>query len=660
MANMVIECPACSKPVMASTGLFAKKKLKCSCGYEINVAAERIETKICARCGNQVLVDRTRPEKATCPICHEKINAGKLVKITCPSCYTELSVDDNAPTCNCPQCNTFINIQARIQQADKEGKVEHIRWEGGQNNIFVYKHPVENFGFGSMLTVKEGQKAIFFRDGRGLDIFGPGRHVLETENIPGMASEFATGQDLFFSAQVYFIRTNRLDIKWGLPETEYKDPLLNFYVKMYSRGTATIQVQEDDSSIRKFLYMMMDASDGNSGSAHGGGESYDTDYIQNRFRSFIAARFSDLITQVMMENGIGILDMNSKKSVVAKLLCPKLNAVLNDYGLYIPNDELFLIDTIGYVDSPEIQRWKQQESERTIRTREERLQEDVLRASQGRIRAEEENAALRGVLHSQAEGEIGKIKAQAAVDVSKISAEGRADVKLIDTEAEAKSVRISALGEADAMRIIAQGEGEAESLRAPGQAEAMVTLARAEGESSKQRALGDSEAIRLTGGATAEAYKAQALAEAEEMRAKGYTYAQETSRQVGLEAMKNGLPGTGSAGGNNGVSSSLGNIMGLGLELGTMGSVMGMAKEMISPVLSESTSIGQGFIGNGAATGISNGWNCSCGQSNITSKFCPDCGQPMPVKQVTWTCPNCGKSGIESRFCPDCGSKKGE
>ena len=35
----------------------------------------------------------------------------------------------------------------------------------------------------------------------------------------------------------------------------------------------------------------------------------------------------------------------------------------------------------------------------------------------------------------------------------------------------------------------------------------------------------------------------QAEAEAAEMRMKGYTYQQETSRQVGLEAMKNGLGG---------------------------------------------------------------------------------------------------------------------
>src|SRR5215831_126593 len=37
---------------------------------------------------------------------------------------------------------------------------------------------------GSQLIVRESQVAIFFRDGRALDILGPGRHTLTTANLP--------------------------------------------------------------------------------------------------------------------------------------------------------------------------------------------------------------------------------------------------------------------------------------------------------------------------------------------------------------------------------------------------------------------------------------------------------------------------------------------
>lgn len=59
--------------------------------------------------------------------------------------------------------------------------------------------------------------------------------------------------------------------------------------------------------------------------------------------------------------------------------------------------------------------------------------------------------------------------------------------------------------------------------------------------------------------AEAEAEKLKGYAEADIMRAKGYTYQQETARQVGLEAMKNGIGG--------GEGGGISDIAGLGISL---------------------------------------------------------------------------------------------
>ena len=45
--------------------------------------------------------------------------------------------------------------------------------------------------WGAQLTVRESQTAIFFRDGKALDIFDAGRHVLQTQNIP-LITKFVT------------------------------------------------------------------------------------------------------------------------------------------------------------------------------------------------------------------------------------------------------------------------------------------------------------------------------------------------------------------------------------------------------------------------------------------------------------------------------------
>ena len=158
-------------------------------------------------------------------------------------------------------------------------------------------------------------------------------------------------------------------------------------------------------------------------------------------------------------------------------------------------------------------------------------------------------------------------------------------------------------------------------------------------------AQGDAEALRLKAQAEADAYRMQAEAEAQEMRMKGYTYQQETSRQVATEAVRNGGSGVGMAMGN--MTDMMGGAMQLGLGLSAAGSVLGMAREAMSPIAGDVMSSVHGAV--------SGGWTCTCGQENITGNFCPNCGNKKP--EAGWNC-TCGQSNITSNFCPNCGAKK--
>ena len=81
-----------------------------------------------------------------------------------------------------------------------------IEYEGG-NDVFVWKHLVEDFNMGSQLIVHESQEALFFNDGRALDLFGSGRYTLETQNILILSEAYKipTGGDAIFHSEVYFI-----------------------------------------------------------------------------------------------------------------------------------------------------------------------------------------------------------------------------------------------------------------------------------------------------------------------------------------------------------------------------------------------------------------------------------------------------------------------
>ncbi len=62
-----------------------------------------------------------------------------------------------------------------------------IQWTDERPDEIVRRVPESGSGefrLGSQLVVREDQRAVFMRDGKALDIFGPGRHTLSTNNIP--------------------------------------------------------------------------------------------------------------------------------------------------------------------------------------------------------------------------------------------------------------------------------------------------------------------------------------------------------------------------------------------------------------------------------------------------------------------------------------------
>lgn len=151
--------------------------------------------------------------------------------------------------------------------------------------------------------------------------------------------------------------------------------------------------------------------------------------------------------------------------------------------------------------------------------------------------------------------------------------------------------------------------------------------------------------------------QAHGEAEANVMKAKGMTYRDETARQVGLEAMKNGITGGASGSGSMG---GLGDLASLGVTLGAMGGVMSITKDALNPIMNTASEIGSGVAGGVQQAASGDSWNCSCGAVNIMSKCCPDCGAKRPEPVQGWECPACGCKNITSKFCPDCGAKKPE
>ncbi|MBS2035287.1 SPFH domain-containing protein [bacterium] len=125
-----------------------------------------------------------------------------------------------------------------------------IEWPDTHPDVMVFRWPEHGAGdikLGSQLTVREGQVAVFFRDGKAMDTFGPGRHTLTTANLPiieGFIKGFTGGSNVF-SAEVYFISQKVFtDLKWGTPNPiDLKDPDLG-WVQLRAFGSFSIRITE--------------------------------------------------------------------------------------------------------------------------------------------------------------------------------------------------------------------------------------------------------------------------------------------------------------------------------------------------------------------------------------------------------------------------------
>ncbi|MGI6209216.1 MAG: SPFH domain-containing protein [Anaerolineae bacterium] len=152
-------------------------------------------------------------------------------------------------------------------------------------------HRVPEFGpgdfrLGSQLIVRESQWAVFFRDGKALDVFGPGRHTLTTANIPLLASlvNIPFGGRSPFTAEVYFVsRRDFIDLKWG---TENPIPLRDKelgIVRLRAFGTYSTAVSDPQLFVNKIV--------GTQG-------LYATPQIANYLRGIIISRLTDVLGEV--------------------------------------------------------------------------------------------------------------------------------------------------------------------------------------------------------------------------------------------------------------------------------------------------------------------------------------------------------------------------
>ena len=136
---------------------------------------------------------------------------------------------------------------------------------------------------GAQLIVQENQAAVFYRDGKALDTFGPGRHTLTTMNVPLLTRLLSLpfgGTSPFQAAVVFVARHTFQDMKWGTKEPiPFRDSEL-FMVRLRAFGKYSFRVADPQLFV---------------GSIVGTRGIVSTNSIADFLRDIIVSRLNDLL-----------------------------------------------------------------------------------------------------------------------------------------------------------------------------------------------------------------------------------------------------------------------------------------------------------------------------------------------------------------------------
>ncbi len=196
--------------------------------------------------------------------------------------------------------------------------IEWIDQSGREIVKRIPEHGSGEFRLGSQLIVRESQAAVFFRDGKALDVFNAGRHTLATMNLPLIDNLFKLpfGESPF-KAEVFFVNLKQFtDLKWGTGQPiTLRDKDFGM-LRIRAFGSYGMQIMDPQLFVNTIVATRA---------------LFETKDIEGYLRSIMVARLTDIIGQLQ----IPFLDLPSRFDEVSSAVKMKIRDELAAMGIEI-------------------------------------------------------------------------------------------------------------------------------------------------------------------------------------------------------------------------------------------------------------------------------------------------------------------------------------
>jgi membrane protease subunit (stomatin/prohibitin family) len=195
----------------------------------------------------------------------------------------------------------------------------------------VWKHPDPTIPQGSQLTVEADEVAVFFRDGKVVETMQPGRHTLESSNLPFLSDliDSFTGGNVLIT-EVFFVSTREhTGVKFGGRIGHVEDPKSGIPVETMVHGEFSFKVTDAEHLITGLVGM-------------GRAESYT---IRSWMKEQVLKVIRDHIAELLVKNKWPLLDVTSgayTEEIETEVLA-RVSKHVDDYGLKIARLGNFVI-----------------------------------------------------------------------------------------------------------------------------------------------------------------------------------------------------------------------------------------------------------------------------------------------------------------------------